>query len=287
MKEYLKYLFAAAVLALFLPFLLTALFSGRDALALGREPDPEMLIPAVVCREVEEDSPSEMLKAQAILTRSRLLLAGTEELAEILEENREYEQEYRLRPDLLERCRQAAGETKGLALTVGGAVAEGPFYPWSGGRTRNGEEAAGAGEYSWITGVDSSADQEHPDYLQEIRFSREELGKLLGDYLQEISAETISSQIRVSARDSADYATEVKVGDTLLSGEKFRLLLSLPSACFTIQEEGGEICFSCRGKGHGLGMSQYGAARMAEEGKTAEEILKYFFPGAAVERIED
>ena len=34
-------------------------------------------------------------------------------------------------------------------------------------------------------------------------------------------------------------------------------------------------------------MSQYGAARMAEEGKTAEEILKYFFPGAAVERIED
>ena len=77
------------------------------------------------------------------------------------------------------------------------------------------------------------------------------------------------------------------MGDTLLSGEKFRLLLSLPSACFTIQEEGGEICFSCRGKGHGLGMSQYGAARMAEEGKTAEEILKYFFPGAAVERIED
>ena len=34
-----------------------------------------------------------------------------------------------------------------------------------------------------------------------------------------------------------------------------------------------------RGVGHGLGMSQYTAGKMAEEGSTFEEILIYFFPG--------
>ena len=34
-------------------------------------------------------------------------------------------------------------------------------------------------------------------------------------------------------------------------------------------------------------MSQYGAAVMAEEGKTAEEILKHYFPNASVEQEQN
>ena len=33
----------------------------------------------------------------------------------------------------------------------------------------------------------------------------------------------------------------------------------------------------CQGVGHGYGLSQYGAKCMAEEGKTAEEILGFFY----------
>lgn len=49
-----------------------------------------------------------------------------------------------------------------------------------------------------------------------------------------------------------------------------------------MQEGEDGLHFLCQGKGHGLGMSQYGAERMAQEGKTAEEILKYYFPNAQV-----
>ena len=35
-----------------------------------------------------------------------------------------------------------------------------------------------------------------------------------------------------------------------------------------------------RGLGHGVGLCQWGAARLAAEGATAEEIVRYYFPGA-------
>ncbi len=39
---------------------------------------------------------------------------------------------------------------------------------------------------------------------------------------------------------------------------------------------------SGRGYGHGVGMSQYGAKQMAEDNKTYEEILTFYFPGTEV-----
>ncbi|NLC39282.1 MAG: stage II sporulation protein SpoIID, partial [Clostridia bacterium] len=36
--------------------------------------------------------------------------------------------------------------------------------------------------------------------------------------------------------------------------------------------------------GHGVGMSQWGARALAEEGKKAEEIIRYFFQGVQIEK---
>lgn len=65
----------------------------------------------------------------------------------------------------------------------------------------------------------------------------------------------------------------------------------LPSGFFAVKEmknEKGEltgIALYGGGNGHGVGMSQYGAKGLAEEGKTAEEIIQYYFPGTTVERV--
>ena len=40
--------------------------------------------------------------------------------------------------------------------------------------------------------------------------------------------------------------------------------------------------FKKRGWGHGIGMSQYGAKQMAEEGYTCEEIIKYYYTGVSI-----
>ena len=76
-----------------------------------------------------------------------------------------------------------------------------------------------------------------------------------------------------------------KSGDSL-TGQRM-----LPSGFFAVKEmrnEKGEltgIALYGGGNGHGVGMSQYGAKGLAEEGKTAEDIIKYYFPGTRVEKV--
>lgn len=46
------------------------------------------------------------------------------------------------------------------------------------------------------------------------------------------------------------------------------------------------IRFETRGKGHGLGLCQYGANEIAKEGKNYEEILKYYYTGIDIKEYE-
>lgn len=74
-------------------------------------------------------------------------------------------------------------------------------------------------------------------------------------------------------------------GDSLVGN------VMLPSGFFAVKEmknEKGEltgIALYGGGNGHGVGMSQYGAKHLAEEGKTAEEIMTEYFPGTTVEKV--
>ena len=40
-----------------------------------------------------------------------------------------------------------------------------------------------------------------------------------------------------------------------------------------------------KGYGHGVGMSQWGAYGMAEQGKTAEEIVRHYFRNVTIEKL--
>lgn len=52
----------------------------------------------------------------------------------------------------------------------------------------------------------------------------------------------------------------------------------LYSSAIELREEGQQIRISGSGWGHGVGLCQIGAARMATEGATAEEILAHYYP---------
>jgi SpoIID/LytB domain protein len=65
-----------------------------------------------------------------------------------------------------------------------------------------------------------------------------------------------------------------------------RYLLRLPSDSFFITGKSGKyITFSGIGFGHGLGMSQWGAYVMAQEGKSYREILSFYYPHTKLEYI--
>ncbi|MDX2268696.1 MAG: SpoIID/LytB domain-containing protein [Bryobacter sp.] len=56
----------------------------------------------------------------------------------------------------------------------------------------------------------------------------------------------------------------------------------LPSRLFSVETKEGKIVFSGKGRGHGWGLPQTSAERMAAAGKTYREILAEYYPGTAV-----
>ena len=55
---------------------------------------------------------------------------------------------------------------------------------------------------------------------------------------------------------------------------------------YSIEKAGSDFIFYGRGWGHGVGMCQWGAMAMAEQGYTAEKILAHYYPGTSVRKIK-
>ena len=81
--------------------------------------------------------------------------------------------------------------------------------------------------------------------------------------------------------------TEIRADDMVLEGETFSRGLGLASSNFTITRSKNNICFLCKGKGHGLGFSQYGGDQLAKNKKTAEEILTTYFADMQIVNVKE
>ena len=57
------------------------------------------------------------------------------------------------------------------------------------------------------------------------------------------------------------------------------------STAFTLRLEDGMFVFSVTGSGHGVGMSQYGAQTMAEQGADYTAILAHYYRGTVLTAI--
>ncbi len=60
---------------------------------------------------------------------------------------------------------------------------------------------------------------------------------------------------------------------------------SLPSSFFTATFDNETVTFAGRGHGHGVGMCQYGAQHMAEQGEPYTRILETYYPQAQITRV--
>lgn len=58
-----------------------------------------------------------------------------------------------------------------------------------------------------------------------------------------------------------------------------RTRFNLKSTFFSVQEEGTEVVLLGRGFGHGVGLCQEGAMKMATYDYSAEQIIRFYFPG--------
>ncbi len=65
-------------------------------------------------------------------------------------------------------------------------------------------------------------------------------------------------------------------------GARSSRILSLRSASFDVEVKNEKLIFYVTGFGHGVGLSQYGANEMAQEGKTYLDILNHYYTGVTI-----
>lgn len=72
----------------------------------------------------------------------------------------------------------------------------------------------------------------------------------------------------------------IDLGDMRMTGDTLRRSLSLRSTAIDVEFAEDRFVFKCTGWGDNRGMSINAANFMAKQGKTAAEILEFFYPGA-------
>lgn len=78
-------------------------------------------------------------------------------------------------------------------------------------------------------------------------------------------------------------------GELILSGQEFRRLVgyrTVPSTQFEITGIGRHVTLAGRGSGHAVGLCQWGAKELAELGYSYKAILRYYFPGTELKRVD-
>lgn len=244
----------------------------------------------VLALEAPENSEPEMLKAQAVLIRTKLYSQVKAEGETIFTERyldaaalknkwgtETYEKHYR-------NLERAVEDTENQVLFYGEGYAWTPFHQASSGMTRSAQEVVGTEDYPYLTAKECPLDKEAEKEMQVVSFSYKEVQAKCQPFLMAVSEEDADriygfEDFEIASLDSAGYVKELKIGNTVCSGDEFRDALSLASSSFSIQDKDGKLQVTTMGIGHGLGMSQCTANAMAKEGKTYAEILQFFFEG--------
>lgn len=182
-----------------------------------------------------------------------------------------------------EKLRKALAETEGRRILYDGAPILPLYCPLSNGKTRNFADVWG-GELPYLVSVDSAWDKGSADYMEKVFLSRKKIVRSLAeaDGTENAWEQLSESMVQIVEKDDSGYVRRIQIGGQTYSGEELRCRLGLPSACFDYSVKNDGIEFTCYGRGHGVGLSLYGADAMAAEGKTWEEIILWYFPGTSV-----
>jgi stage II sporulation protein D len=257
-----------------------------------RELEIEDYILGVVVKEMGEDWPVEALKAQAVVSRTYLIWKMyTNRKNNYHIENSIYHQVYKDCKNEMIKCKLL--ETRGeILVTESEELVPVFFHACSGGITANPSDVW-RGKYPFNYLVQDPYSENTPFSLWKKNISKSYLSKIFGCPVEKIEIIEKDQSNRVKLLKIIPKNGNIKI----LRGIDFRDIINrntevhfnnpyvIPSTLFEIEDKGDTVVFTGKGYGHGVGLSQYGAKKMAENGFKYKDILKFYFPNLQIKKI--
>ena len=244
----------------------------------------------VLAAQIPADFEVETLKAQAVLART-YIYGLMENRTDIYEEELDMdalsteqmkalwgENEYLTN---LAKLQKAVNETTGFYILYDGTIIEPLFCYASAGKTRSRGD-----ELPYLKQVESLGDLLAENYRSlpvfEIKAFVRRVNEIPGAVMVGEDELENGGGIQIVERDNSGYVKQVQIGQKTYTGEEVQYALGLASPCYSFERLDGKIRVICKGVGHGYGFAQFGANEMAKEGKTYEELLKYYFQNVEI-----
>ncbi|PZO21181.1 MAG: sporulation protein [Leptolyngbya foveolarum] len=178
----------------------------------------------------------------------------------------------------------AVDATKNQVVTYNGQVIEALFHSSSGGFTENASDVWSS-DVPYLRGVEDY-DQTSPVFRWKETFSVNEFSSKIGSVGQvsSIGSPTLTKLGRVASITIAGDR-----GSKVLKGSDVRSALGLRSTRFTIalDKNAGKVTVTGSGFGHGVGMSQWGARTLADQGWSFDQILQHYYQSTAIAQLEN
>ncbi len=255
----------------------------------------EDYIAGVVAGEMEVDWPIEALAAQAIIARTFTLQKIAEDggvpernahASTDIEEFQAYSAD-----DITDEVREAVEMTRGEVAVYNNEFIRGWFSAYAGPRTALADEGLGfQGENPpYIHVVDGPGQDIIPEEDGEWSesFPLEEVRNVVREVTGEDPGEV--TQMEIKEFGASGRAKVIQVNDTEIEGPALRLGLGSTEMRSNFLEElsvaDGMVKMSGTGFGHGVGLCQWGARAMAEDGRSPEEIIQYFYKDITLAKV--
>lgn len=258
----------------------------------------------VVAAEISYDAPAEALKAQTVAAYSIACRRKIERAAgntsrpgpaagADISDDYHYDQSFLPREQAKEKwgehyeeraalIDEAVEAAVGYAVLYQGEPADAVYHAISAGKTESAEVVWGAA-VPYLVPVESVGDLLAPDYLSTASFSPDEFKTKLTE-LCALEGEP-TEWLGECSYSSSGTVCSAKIAGVSLTGQQLRGAFELRSANFDLSYQDGAFVFTVRGYGHGVGMSQYGAKCMAQQGSSFIEILTWYYPGCTIEKF--
>lgn len=267
------------------------------------EMDLEDYVAGVVSSEMPVSFGIEALKAQAVAARTYALSKminncknaqgadvcdSTHCQVFMSKESRMKSWESKHSEEYWNKVLESVQKTKGEVLTYDGSIAMGAYYfSTSSGKTENASEVF-ASNIPYLKSVNSPGEEIAPKFKTGVSIPNSNfINKINNEYKDaNLSKNNYKDKVKILSRNEGGSVREIKLGGTTISGTKFRSLFNLNSANFTINYNKGNVEIVCKGYGHGLGMSQWGANAMAKSGNSYKKILEHYYKGIEIKNID-
>ena len=255
----------------------------------------EKYLEGVVAAEMDVKWPPEALAAQAILARTftmkKISQGGVK--AKGTDASTSVEEFQAYAPEKINNAVKAAvHNTRGKVVLYNNQYINAWFYSCSGGKTAS--SAAEGLEYK----------QEKAPYIKSV--SDPGLAAAppnIKEWRTEISLSEVKNAVQkakgtdpgsiksasIAAKGPSGIATKLKFNNATVSAAAFRLAVgSERMRSASLKEfaiKGDKLLITGKGFGHGVGMSQWGAKALADQGMKADQIINHYYKDIKIKKI--